>query len=85
MSRNDQQPIYTNAACRNQRLTNIAFGSVFNEGKAEKYNIWGGIKILLGRDCEIKKVMSILKDIDTLKNTKLIHSRQVQYDLSSVL
>ena len=34
------------------------------EGQQKNYNIQGNIKILLGRDCDVEKVMRFLKVIE---------------------
>ena len=44
--------------------SNIAYRNVPNARITKKYNILSDLKTLLGRDCEVEKIMRFLKDIE---------------------
>ena len=53
-------------SCENSKKKKLQMinGFLSNGGKAEKYNIQSDIKTLLGRYCEVEKIMKFLKDTD---------------------
>ena len=65
MTRNGQQSTCTNVACKNQRQSNIISWSAPQWRKSRKKNgIQYIIKTLLGKDCEVEKIMKFLKEIE---------------------
>ena len=65
MSRNEQPPTCKNAACGNQRLTIkhcLQYCPQYRDSR-KKSNIQGDIMTLLGKNCEVKKVMKLLREM----------------------
>ena len=69
MSRNEQKTTYTNAACGNQRLTIKHYLQDCLQWKdnRKKYNIQGNIRTLLGKSCEMEKMMRFPKETKMFK------------------
>ena len=66
MSRNNQQPTSGNVAYGNQRLKIKHCQKdcpIAMEGQQKEHNIQGDISALLGKDCEVEKIMRFLKEI----------------------
>ena len=59
MTRNDQQPTCTNVSSRNQTLIikYYLMECLQWSDPIKKYNIQSDIKTLLGKDCEVEKIM----------------------------
>ena len=71
LTRNHQQPTCPNAACNNQTLTithqTLPHGVPPMEGHQKKIQYprsRSDIKTLLGRDCEVEKIIKFLKEIE---------------------
>ena len=85
MSSKKSKILCQNEACRNQTLTiKHCLVECPNRGTPEK-NIQSIIRMLLGRNCEEKKIMMFLKEIKFFEETKIMDSQQDQHDLSSTL
>ena len=65
MSKYNQQPIWGKAACRNQRLTikHCLQDCLQWRDSRKKHNIQANISVLLGKDCEVEKIMRSFKEI----------------------
>ena len=65
MSRNEQQPKCNYATCRNQRMTVKHCLQECPQWREErrKHDVKGDIEKVLGKDCEVGKVMRFLKEI----------------------
>ena len=63
MSRNNQQPTCGNVACGKQSLAIKHYLQDCPEWRdsRKKHNFQGDIKILLGKDCEVEKMMRFLR------------------------
>ena len=69
MTRNDQQPECTNAACGNQTLTikNYLVECPQWRDTRKKYNIHSDMKTQLRWDCEVEKIMKFIKETNFFK------------------
>ena len=65
MLRNNQQPTCRNAACGNQSLTikHCLKDCLQWKNSRKKHNIQSDIRTLLGKDCEVEKIMRFLNGI----------------------
>ena len=85
ISRNNQQPTCDNAAYGNQSLTiKHCLQGCPNWGIAERNNIQGDIRTLLGKNCEVDKIMRF-KEMGVWGNIEMIGGRRDQQASSSVL
>ena len=64
MTKNNQQPTCIGAVCKNQTLTitHCSWNAPM-EGHQKKSSVQSDIRMLLGKDCEVEKVISFLKEV----------------------
>ena len=69
MSRNDQQQTCRYVTFMNERFTNNITSRRLQQ---KKYNIQGDMKAILGRNCELRKLMKFLKEKNVSKNITIV-------------